>query len=137
MFVAVIFMYSSINAMRNKGIQSGETVSEFLKYFILHIGTFILSRKIQLIKRSPFLKTMIRKVLSDLAPAIGLLVFTGVSYIAKDVPVDRVCNDRYKMSGTMWPNYTPTRYSEMKYNPKSILVACFCGVSLAVQIFFE
>ena len=55
MFVAVIFMYSSINAMRNKGIQSGETVSEFLKYFILHIGTFILSRKIQLIKRSPFL----------------------------------------------------------------------------------
>ena len=137
MFVAVIFMYSSINAMRNKGIQSGETVSEFLKYFILHIGTFILSRKIQLIKRSPFLKTTIRKVLSDLAPAIGLLVFTGVSYIAKDVPVDRVCNDRYKMSGTMWPNYTPTRYSEMKHNPKSILVACFCGVSLAVQIFFE
>ena len=62
MFVAVIFMYSSINAMRNKGMQSAETVSEFLKYFILHIGTFTLSRKIQSIKTSPFLKTTIRKV---------------------------------------------------------------------------
>jgi len=137
MFVAVIFMYSSINAMRNKGMQSAETVSEFLKYFILHIGTFTLSRKIQSIKTSPFLKTTIRKVLSDLAPAIGLLVFTGVSYIAPDVPVDRVHDERYKLSGTMWPTYTPARYSEMKDNPKSVLVACFCGVSLAVQVFFE
>jgi hypothetical protein len=137
MFVAVIFMYSSINAMRNKGMQSAETVSEFLKYFILHIGTFTLSRKIQSIKTSPFLKTTIRKVLSDLAPAIGLLVFTGVSYIAPDVPVDRVHDGRYKLSGTMWPTYTPARYSEMKDNPKSVLVACFCGVSLAVQVFFE
>ena len=137
MFVAVIFMYSSINAMRNKGMQSAETVSEFLKYFILHIGTFIMSRKIQSIKTSPFLKTSIRKVLTDLAPAIGLLVFTGVSYIAKDVPVDRVHDERYKMSGTMWPTYTPAKYSEMKDNPKSVLVACFCGVALAVQIFFE
>ena len=137
MFVAVIFMYSSINAMRNKGMQSAETVSEFLKYFILHIGTFIMSRKIQSIKTSPFLKTSIRKVLTDLAPAIGLLVFTGVSYIAKDVPVDRVHDERYKMSGTMWPTYTPAKYSELKDNPKSVLVACFCGVALAVQIFFE
>ena len=137
MFVAVIFMYSSINAMRNKGMQSAETVSEFLKYFILHIGTFFVSRKIQSIKTSPFLKTSMRKVLTDFSPAIGLLVFTGVSYIAKDVPVDRVHDERYKMSGTMWPTYTPAKYSEMKDDPKSVLVACFCGVALAVQIFFE
>ena len=137
MFVAIIFVFSSISAIRNKGVKTADTVAEFLKYFILHIGTFALSRKIKSLKDSPFLKSRIRRIIGDLAPAIGLIVFTGVSYIAKDVPVDRVHDEQYKMSGTMWPDYNPLKYADEIMSGKSIAIAIFCGVSLSIQIFLE
>lgn len=102
--ISVIFIVEAVSEVRNSFDGEDFSNSTSLLTLILALGTFMISRWLKSITKSPFLRRTLREFVSDFGPSVAIIAMTFVAVSFPDITLTRplVPDSLGTTSGRSW-----------------------------------